>query len=122
MPTPHFQKVRELCQRAGQPTPSSFTIPSAEQRVLRSQIMIEEVLETIKGLGVALLIESPNGLVPLRNSDLKFEPIGEVDVVEALDGACDTRVVTTGVFSDFGVDDEVLQDAVDAANLTKFGP
>lgn len=98
---------------AKQELPERPTIPSPEVIRLRANIIFEEALETLEGLGYRIVFE--DGVVDLKK-------IGEPDIVKAMDGCADLRVVTTGTMSAFGVDDEPIQELVDANNLEKFGP
>ncbi len=81
-----------------------------EDRRLRAKLIWEETLETLRGLGFSYDLDG--GLVELHPFNL----------VEAVDGCFDLRVVTTGTLSALGVPDLKGQEMVDRNNLAKFGP
>ncbi len=122
MPTPHFRRVREFMQKAGQETPSEPTVPDAATRVLRAKLILEEALETVEALGVAVHTNGESTVQITGDTDLKFEAVGEVDLEGMVDGCADISVVTIGTLIAFGVDDEPILEEVDQANLRKFAP
>ena len=122
MPTPHFTRVRQFMQNAGQATPEAPTIPDAETRVLRAKLILEEALETAKALGVGVRLATDEGQeVDFSHVDhLDFYADGDVDLEGVADGCADISVVTVGTLIAFGLDDEPLLEEVDTANLRKF--
>ena len=120
MPTPHYRRIRQFMQHAGQETPSRTTIPDEETRVLRARLILEEALETVHALGVSVHLGSREE--PLEESDLHLQPSGTVDLEGVVDGCADVSVVTMGTLVAFGIDDEPVLEEVDSANLRKFGP
>ncbi|MCB0720247.1 MAG: hypothetical protein KDD65_17500 [Bacteroidetes bacterium] len=120
MPTPHFKRVREFMQKAGQETPSAVTIPDADTRVLRAKLILEEALETVTALGVTVRLSDGSDGTLGRGSVLDFEATDEPDLEEIVDGCADISVVTVGTLIAFGVDDEPILEEVDRANLRKF--
>ena len=118
------QKRTELFMRAsGQTVNHSPTIPSDSDRLLRANLIFEEALETIDGLGCQLL-DFTNTRIRPKSNDMKIEvlPAGEFDFVDAIDGCIDLIVVATGTLSTIGVPSETHQIEVDNANLRKIGP
>jgi len=112
----HQLRVDEFMQLAAQELPEIPTIPSEAVLQLRANLMLEETLETIAGLGFKV-VRDPDTL------KLKAVPSGEKpDIIQVVDGCADVKVVTTGTLSAFGVADMPVQLAVDRANLRKFGP
>ncbi|GIV57641.1 MAG: hypothetical protein KatS3mg042_0554 [Rhodothermaceae bacterium] len=124
MPTPHYQRVREFMQKAGQETPDAPTIPDAETRLLRAKLILEEALETVKALGVGVRVTTDDGTeVDFNHVDhLDFVAQGEPDLEGVVDGCADISVVTIGTLIAFGIDDEPVLEEVDRANLRKFAP
>lgn len=126
--SPHQQRIVLFMEKAGQDTPAFPTIPSADIRVLRATLILEEALETIRGLGVNVLHVNGFGEKAERNishsGSLRCAARSEsdVDIVEVVDGCADISVVTIGTLVAFGVADRPIIEAVDAANLAKFGP
>lgn len=94
------QRVRDWMKAFGQDCPETPTIPSLEIRKLRAKLILEEALETIKGLGLStalhdsadgeMLIHSIEELTPSFES--KFEP----NLIDIIDGCEDLKVVTEG--------------------------
>lgn len=100
---------------AGQELPTSPIIPSLDVRQLRANLILEEALETIEGLGFDVEATMPDG-------ELKCVEAFTPNIVEVVDGCVDVSVVTTGTLCAFGVSDLPIMEAVDAANLRKSGP
>jgi predicted HAD superfamily Cof-like phosphohydrolase len=115
MRTAHQQRIEEFMRKAGQEIPARPIMPSLEVRRLRANLILEEALETIKGLGFAVEATMPDGELECVEA---FTP----DIVEVVDGCGDLSVVTIGTLSAFGVKDEPILEAIDASNLQKFGP
>lgn len=115
MRSPHQQRVDEFMRLASQELPPRPIIPSLAVRQLRANLILEEALETIKGLGFRVDRDEVTGALVAMAA---YEP----DIVEVVDGCADIKVVTTGTLSAFGVGDMPIQLAVDEANLNKFGP
>ena len=119
----HQQRVDEFMVLAGQDVPATPVMPDGPTRVLRARLMLEEVLETVtKGLGVSVTFEDGLGslMVVDTKTNLRLAADLEHDIVEAVDGCCDLRVVTTGTLSALGVDDAEVQLLVDDNNLAKI--
>ncbi|NND71174.1 MAG: hypothetical protein HKN43_06315 [Rhodothermales bacterium] len=122
MPTPHYRRIREFMQKAGQETPASVTVPDEETRLLRAKLIVEEAMETVRALGVNVELGESGFSVSEKGVDLNFVAEGDVDLEEVVDGCADISVVTMGTLIAFGVDDEPVLEEVDAANLRKFAP
>lgn len=114
MRSEHQQRVDAFMQLAGQELPPVPVMPCAAVRKLRANIIFEETLETINGLGFAIKETAPGVY--------KLEEMFEPNLIETVDGCADLRVVTTGTLSALGVSDIPLQEEVDLNNLRKFGP
>ncbi len=113
MRSDHQKRVDEFMRLAKQDLPLVPIMPGAAVRKLRANIIFEEALETIEGLGFA----------PAWTKDgWVLNEVYTPDLIEAVDGCADLRVVTTGTLSALGVSDNPLQEEVDRNNLAKFGP
>lgn len=113
MRSDHQQRVDQFMRLAHQELPTSPAMPAFPVRKLRANIIFEEALETLEGLG----------FLPYWNGDSwTLKEIHTPDLVKAVDGCADLRVVTTGTLSAMGVHDLALQEEVDRNNLMKFGP
>jgi len=115
MKTEHQTRVEAFMKLAGQAVPTCPIIPSLEVRWLRANLILEEALETIEGLGFSLRMK------PFDN-EFELQETLTPDIVEVVDGCADISVVTTGTLSAFGVADIPILETVDAANLRKFEP
>lgn len=104
-------------QKVGQDTPEGAVIPDEKTRILRAKLILEEALETVAALGVAVHV---NGQEVIEEG-LAYSAPNEVDLKEVVDGCADISVVTIGTLIAFGVDDEPVLEEVDASNLRKFG-
>ncbi len=122
MPTPHAARIRSFMQKAGQATPDAPVIPTEEIRILRAKLILEEALETVRGLGVGVRLGPDGEMVSSKATNLDFYIDGPVDLEEVVDGCADISVVTIGTLIAFGIDDEPVLEEVDAANLRKFAP
>lgn len=111
----HQQRIDAFMRLAGQETPLTPTIPLLAVRQLRANLILEEAIETIKGLGFNVEATSRGGKLECLEA---FVP----DIVEVVDGCADVSVVTIGTLSAFGVSATPILEVVDGANLDKFGP
>lgn len=133
----HQRQVEEFMRLAGQSVPSSPCIPDEQTRILRAKLMFEEVMETIRALGVSVYWNMPSReeldaeggaehfvgvCVSAEQCKLSFDLQGEVDLVEVVDGCADVAVVTTGTLVTCGIADFDVQNTVNFNNLAKFGP
>ena len=116
MRTEHQTRILEFMKKAGQETPERPIMPSLAIRQLRANIILEEALETLEGLGFAVVSTAQNKM------GFAAVPFSEPDIVKAVDGCGDLSVVTMGTLLAFGVKDKPILEAVDASNLQKFGP
>lgn len=94
--------------------------PSVSERVLRGQLLIEEVFETLRAMGLDLLIDG----VPFGQG---FENIGVVhvegsryDPIETADGLADISVITNGTAVSFGIPLPLVETEVFYSNMTKL--
>lgn len=112
--SPHYDRVKQLMQKAGQECPEKPTIPSKEIRRLRAKLILEEAIaETIVALGFRIM-STPSGFEIIE--------VCEPSLVDIIDGCIDTRVVTTGTLISCGIKDIIPCQLVDMNNLNKFGP
>lgn len=117
----HQQSVERFHTLAGDPPPAAPAEPSADVRILRAKLILEEAFETIgRGLGVSVRLRDSSQTVTLDRLYLRANR--PFNMVETIDGCCDLRYVTTGTLSACGVPDCPFQHAVDWNNLDKFGP
>jgi predicted HAD superfamily Cof-like phosphohydrolase len=115
----HQVQVEKFMALAGQDVPLSPSIPNSETVLLRANLLLEELLETVRrGLGVVVF--DRGNKVELRIENLGFEIASEPDIEQVADGFADIGVVNTGMLSSFGLADQSIVDEVDSNNLSKF--
>lgn len=132
--TPHQARVEQFMRLARQAVPDKPTIPDDKTIVLRSKLMYEENMETIRGMGVSpiykfTVVTAENkppihlqiDLSKIKDSELEFLKTGPTNLEEVVDGCGDVSVVTIGTLSAFGVKDQPVLEAIDQNNLDKFG-
>lgn len=120
--SPHYDRVRQFMELAGQEVPSRPGIPNEETRLLRARLILEEALETVEALGVTPLFSCAEGEKEITSQSVRLHADREPSLLDIIDGCCDTIVVTTGTLIACGVPDVPFQEAVDQNNLAKFGP
>lgn len=127
--TEHAESVAVFNTMAGQTPPQEICIPDEKTRILRAKLILEEALETIRGLGVKVTFpfQYPGIDVTeyLRVDMSSVEFLNDTSISpnleEIVDGCLDLRVVTTGTLIACGVPDiPHLQREVDSNNLMKF--
>lgn len=102
-----------------QKIPSAYTMPTEEERLLRARLMLEEVLETIRDLGLLLQSKTPGYLA--HADDFYYTPGRLVPNLEGIiDGCCDEIYVATGTLCKVGAHDSIHLAEVCRANNAKF--
>lgn len=114
----HQKNVKEFMLAAGQECPDKPTIPSPEDRVLRTRLLIEEVLETARDLGVTITL---NREIISSADSFEYSASNEVDLVGVSDGISDIAYVNAGLANCIGVDMEEIDKVVHESNMAKFG-
>lgn len=118
--SPHQDNVIQFMKMAGQRVRQRPTMPTVPELLLRAKLQTEECLEKVDALGVDILYDGK----PLDLSKVSFD-MSETkypDLVEIVDGCCDSIVIATGTLAACGVADQGVQAAVDSHNMKKFGP
>ncbi len=115
----HYEAVKEFHRKGNQLICESPQLPPPDVRLLRSNLLYEEMMETIHALGCDL-VETVNG-IGLVTSEIAHSKHYQPNLVEIIDGCADVAVVTTGTLISCGVKDTPLYDLVDKNNLDKFG-
>lgn len=109
----HQLRVEMFMQKAGQSIVAIPSLRSPEIRKFRAEMILEEALETIEGLGFVVNSEDGN---------FQINELCSPDLIKIADGCADIKVVTTGTLSALGISDLRLQQEVDQNNLLKFAP
>lgn len=108
-----------------QTVPTKPTLLTAEVAELRARLLLSECLETIHAMGVRVKwVPTPPKSSPWFDSQLAnlcfSVDVLTQDMNEAIDGACDTIYVATGILVALGVPDVPHLDLVNKANNAKF--
>lgn len=103
-----------------------WTMPDEETRRLRAMVILEEALETIRGLGMDILIGCGTAVPTVvleRMEQVKIISSGRApDMEQIVDGCCDVIYVATGTLASCGVPDLPHLMEVCDANFRKMPP
>ncbi len=116
----HYSRVKRFMYLAKQEVPEEVTLPSAEVRELRANLILEEALETVAALGFHAEVLTPSN--PGEKHQVILSEEETPDLVEIADGCADISVVNVGTLIACGIKDKALIRLVDENNLAKFGP
>ena len=102
-------------------------IPSAETRLLRARLILEEALEVCQALGVDVILSEDNirdkCFSILNIQDVYLESHNNTDMAEVIDGLCDIKYVVDGTADALGVDLDPFFEEVHHTNMQKLaGP
>ena len=107
------EQIRDFMDKAGQPYPTTPTIPDEKTIKLRLDLITEEVKELAAACGYDLTFK----LQVAETDELQ-----QVDLVEVADALTDINYVTKGAGIAFGIDLEPIFTLVQNTNMAKFGP
>lgn len=116
-------RVKSFMIKAGQEIPKEIGVPDISKRVLRSRLLLEEVLEYCEAAGVDLIIKDVYELSTekLTMDSVIFKDSNRVpDLVEMLDGLSDINFVSAGGQIEIGADPEIFDTEVCDSNDSKF--
>lgn len=98
--------------------------PTVSERMLRGQLLIEEVFETLEAMGLHLTIKSQQGY--LIEVD-EYDDVSVIHVegsrycpIETADGLADIKVIVNGTAVSFGIPLMMVDNEVFASNMTKL--
>ena len=127
------KQVKDWMTAFGQETPEKPKIPSLEVRKLRAKLILEECLETIRGLGLqSIMVDDMDGQkypIDIGLQSISFEETPQtLNLKEIADGCEDLKVVTEGTLVACGLIEDVtgpgcsdpLFDEVMRSNWTKL--
>jgi predicted HAD superfamily Cof-like phosphohydrolase len=124
--TEHYERVDLFMKYAEQSRPVAPMIPSEDERILRARLILEEAFETVKALGVDLLVDVTGNAWAVADAAVagrfRYLVNSKANLVEIADGCADLSVVTIGTLIACGIPDRDLLELVDNNNLEKFGP
>jgi len=99
-------------------------VPTTDERLLRGNLMLEEVLEhLINGLGLRLKYNAPNGSTWIIGNEERLEMVyygDDYNPVETLDGLVDVKVIANGTGVAFGLPVEAADRMVFESNMSKL--
>jgi predicted HAD superfamily Cof-like phosphohydrolase len=112
--------------------PISPAQPKLRNPELRARLILEEAIETVVALvgsqkAADLLVDAGHKSALLAVTHSGFEvntdpwDVSEPDLVEVIDGLCDTIVVCYGTAESIGIDLEPFMDEVMRTNMAKVG-
>lgn len=121
-----FEQTSIFHMRVGLPISSDWSkTPSVSARLLRGQLLLEEVIETFKamGLGLTLKIGEPGEAGEDLTDELElFHAEGSVyDPIEVADGLADIKVIANGTAVAFGIPQSMVDAEIWASNMSKVG-
>jgi predicted HAD superfamily Cof-like phosphohydrolase len=100
---------------------SFYVVPPYSTRELLARLILEEAMETVEALGVKVI---SNEGFPINKNQWTFvekqTPNG-VDLMDVIDGCCDTIYVATGCLVACGIPDNMHLDLVAKSNMEKLG-
>lgn len=113
-----FEMTRVFHEKMLLPVNDAPIEPTAEERILRAKLLLEETLETVvKGLGLAVEASAvPGGVIELRVVDV----FASYDPVETLDGLADVKVIANGTAVHFGLPMNAADCEVFESNMSKL--
>jgi len=117
--------VKEFHEKFGHPVAPRVTTPDAKTRLLRFRLLVEEVLEFGRAIGVAGLCEqSQEDFERMAKSVLdtySINPAHETNLADAADALGDVDYVTQGANLVFGFPAEAVTAEIHRANMSKLG-
>lgn len=126
MKSDHAIFVERFMELAEQDVPLVPTVPNPEIRLARAKLILEEALETVEALGVSVMAQvDGDDIAFVTGGEFSYHDAGEEEfnMLEVIDGVCDSRVVNTGTLFALGIHNaEDFQSEVDQNNLDKFAP
>lgn len=112
--------VKEFMVGVGQNVPDKPTEPSNDQKILRTRLLVEEVLEFAEAAGVSIYTLGPDGIEILKMENLTFDVTGPTDFVEIADACADINYVSYGAAITYGIDLDPVEAEVQKTNLAKI--
>lgn len=116
--TPFQKNVKEWMAKVGQSTPDFPCSPDNLTRILRVNLLLEEVLELAEASGVEICF-SDDGY-KLSIDDFNYNIVKDVDLVEVADALSDIDYVSAGAAVSYGLDMEPFQNEVCRSNDSKL--
>jgi hypothetical protein len=90
----------EFMIAAGQEVQNYPSIPNDETRILHANLILEEFLETVHGMGLVVAVNPENGKLSIEDGEQ------DINMVESYDGLLDLSYVINGAANAWGFDME----------------
>lgn len=120
----HYQAaVHEFMTSFKQDCPEKPIVPSANIRILRVKLLLEEVLELAEASGVSLLETSGYKITSesLKEGQISLVDNGEnTNLTEVADALADISYVNYGAANAYGIDLAPVEAEVHASNMSKL--
>lgn len=121
----NIDRVREFHLAFGHPVSDVVTVPSSATRLLRFRLLLEEVFEYGRAVGISSLCEQPQGEfendVKLCVAGYRVNERYSVNTVEAADALGDIDYVSAGASLCHGFPAEAVAAEIHRANMSKLG-
>jgi predicted HAD superfamily Cof-like phosphohydrolase len=111
------QGVSDFMVAAKQTVRKRPTEAPFDERVLRVKLLLEEVLELAEASGIQVKFAGAD----LNESEITYALSGKVDLALVADSIADISYVNYGAALCYGIDMEPIEEAVQEANMAKFG-
>lgn len=119
-----IDKVREFHNTFGHPVATEAKVPSAAVRLLRFKLLLEEVLEFGRAVGVAGLADVEQSVFEDMTQEalegFRVAPEVECDLVDAADALGDIDYVCQGANLVFGFPADAVIEEIHRANMSKL--
>lgn len=121
----HNTPVLEFHQVFGHPVNNTPTVPPIDERVLRINMLAEELVETAIAMGVVLHVDSLEDHKADRITTMSLHEFDgrpdHCDLVEVADGLGDLRYLTDGANLVFGLPGDAVLAEIHRSNMSKLG-
>lgn len=116
-----IEKAEAFHLRVGLPVRRDWSrTPPVEERILRAKLLLEEVVETIAAMGLAITSKDMVGWHSDKFGIVHREGV-LYDPIEVADGLADVKVIANGTALCFGIPQDEVDYEVWASNMTKVG-
>ena len=122
---PYVSRVTEFHRAMGLPVRLVPSVGTADERILRVRMLLEEVLEFAKASAIRVTVHVGHGGVLHGASDLEFEPhdADEPDLVAMTHELGDCQVIVSGCAVQLGLPIlPAVREEIHPANMRKLGP
>ena len=98
--------------------------PSVSERLFRGKLLVEEVIETLKAMGLTLVVSGgrdfESGDDVMEHLSVEHVEGSRYDPIETADGLADIKVIVNGTALVFGIPLPAVEKEVWASNISKL--